>query len=220
MHNIHSHPEFNLQVVLSYLPKNFFLAQALGSEESSVTAKPEINSVAFVMALFGWTGRPGNNVRDGAAICNSCFRTLGLWLFKSKEVNEAGEAVREATITYLDLIKEHREYCPWRNAKSQSGGTGMKKSAQGPELAAWEVIFRVLKNDYLLRTGGEDKTDKAKYMLGTEISIQADLNDTDAQSIRDEKDKERWARLRRVKSLFDIKSTKKAQTPTKAKGPN
>lgn len=216
VHNIRTPPGFDLEVVLSYLPERFFAVTAARSGES---VQPEINLVAFIMALFGWTGRPGGRIRDGAAICNSCFRTLGLWLFKSKEVNEVGEAVREATIAYLEPITEHREYCPWRNAVSQSGRTGTKKSTQAVELAAWEVVLRLLKNDYLLRTRGESRHTEAKSQSETERVIQVDLDDEDAQSIREEKDKERWARLRRVKSLFDIKS-KKSQRDLKAKRPN
>jgi hypothetical protein len=225
MHNMHPPPEFDLKIVLDYLPKNFFLSPAIGSKESDDAVQPEIDLVAFMMALFGWTGRPGNNIRDGAATCTSCFRTLGLWLFKSKEVNEAGEIVREATITHLDPVKEHREYCSWRNEKSQSGSVATKNSAQAPELAAWEIVLRVLKNSYLLRTGGENRPDRAKQASGAEIPVQADPDHEDAQSIREEKDKERWVRLRRVKSLFDTKSTKKMQrnppiSDPKAKGPS
>ena len=188
--------------------------------------QPEINRVAMVMALFGWTARPQTKLRDGAAFCEACFRTLGLWLFKSKEVNESGEMVHPATMNHLDPVEQHREYCPWRNPKSQSGGTP-GKSANLPELAAWQVLTRVLKNDYVLRqTGRETTRDRMQVIVqsgsrpGTAVISD---DDEDAQSIREEKDKERWARLRRVKSLFDIKSRKLQKSHTavesRSKGP-
>jgi hypothetical protein len=224
MHNIHPPEDFNLDVVISYLPGDFF-SSASNAERPGPSIQTEINRVAMVMALFGWTAPPETKLRDGAAVCEACFRTLGLWLFKSKEVNEVGEIVHPATMNHLDPVEQHREYCPWRNPKSQSGGTP-SKSAHAPELAAWQVLIRVLKNDYVLRqTGRETTKDKTKVTAesrsrpGTAIIT----DDEDAQSIREEKDKERWARLRRVKSLFDTKSKKLQKSPTAAgsrnKGP-
>jgi outer membrane protein OmpA-like peptidoglycan-associated protein len=48
------------------------------------------------------------------------------------------------------------------------------------------------------------------------VAISLDLDDEDAQSIREEKDKERWARLRKVKSLFDTKSKKLQKTSSES----
>lgn len=226
MHNIHPPEDFNLDVVISYLPGDFFSSTSNAEKPGPPSMQPEINRVAMVMALFGWTARPETKLRDGAAVCEVCFRTLGLWLFKSKKVNEAGEMVHPATMNHLDPIEQHREYCPWRNPKSQSGGTP-SKSTHLPELAAWQVLIRVLKNDYVLcQTGKETTKDKTHVTTesgsrpGTAIITD---DDEDAQSIREERDKERWARLRRVKSLFDTKSKKLQKSPpatgSRSKGP-
>jgi len=142
--------------------------------------------------------------------CQACFRVLGLWLFKSKEVNEAEEEVVGAAVSCLDVTKEHREYCPWRNPASQSGSTA------STSLAGWEVVLRVLKNDYYLRTNGERAASKVSRQAtpqreGTPV-IDDEIDDADAESIREENDKKRWARLRRVKSLFNTKSDKKMGT--------
>jgi hypothetical protein len=125
--------------------------------------------------------------------------------------------VRPATIDHLDPVEQHREYCPWKNAKSQSGTGSSNKAAKAPELAAWQVIIRVLKNDYRLRNSGKDSEKDKNAGAATDIAsrpgtaLYTDFDDEDAESIREEKDKERWARLRRVKSLFDTKSIKKLQ---------
>jgi hypothetical protein len=230
MHNLHLPKDFDLDSVINYLPKNFFASSFIDNEPASSASQSEINRVAFIMALFGWTARPETKIRDGAAVCEACFRTLGLWLFKSKEVNEAGEVIRPATMNYLDPVDQHREYCPWKNAKSQSASNNTSKIVNVPELAAWQIIIRVIKNDYRLReTGKGSEVDKNQTGVAVTTSrpgtaLERDYDDEDAESIREEKDKERWARLRRVKSLFDIKSVKKLQKTSataegKAKSP-
>jgi hypothetical protein len=230
MHNLHPPEDFDLDSVMTYLPKNFFTSSLIDAEPSSPAAQSEINRVAFMMALFGWTARPETKIRDGAAVCEACFRTLGLWLFKSKEVSEAGEVIRPATMNYLDPVDQHREYCPWKNAKSQTASGNTNKTAKVPELAAWQIIIRVLKNDHRLREAGKSsEIDKNRAGMADITSrpgtaLDRDYDDEDAESIREEKDKERWARLRRVKSLFDTKSVKKLQKTSgtveaKAKSP-
>lgn len=230
MHNLRHPDDFDLDTIINYLPKDFFMSSNIEVELSSPTVQPKINRVAFMMALFGWTARPETKIRDGAAVCEACFRTLGLWLFKSKEVNEACEIVRPATMNYLDPADQHREYCPWKNAKSQSGSSNKNKSVQALELAAWQIVIRVLKNDRRLKEAGKgpemDKSQAgmADTISGTNTALEIDYDDEDAESVREEKNKERWARLRRVKSLFDTKSAKKLQrnpatTEARAKSP-
>jgi hypothetical protein len=215
MHNLHPPEDLDLDSIIAYLPKNFFTSSLIDAEPSSLAPQTEINRVAFVMALFGWTARPETKIRDGAAVCEVCFRTLGLWLFKSKEVNEAGEVIRPATMNYLDPVDQHREYCPWKNAKSQSTTGNTNKTVKVPELAAWQIIIRVLKNDHRLREAGKgsevdhSRAGVADITSRPSTALDKDYTDEDAESIREEKDKERWARLRRVKSLFDTKSVKR-----------
>jgi len=223
MHNLHTPEDFDLESIITYLPKNFFTSTLIDAEPSSpAAAQSEINRVAFTMALFGWTARPETKIRDGAAVCEACFRTLGLWLFKSKEINEAGEVIRPATMNYLDPVDQHREYCPWKNAKSQSASGNTNKTVKVPELAAWQIIIRVLKNDYRLREAGKGSEIDKNQAGAADITnrpgtaLDRDYDDEDAESIREEKDKERWARLRRVKSLFDTKSVKKLQKTSAA----
>jgi hypothetical protein len=60
-------------------------------------------------------------------------------------------------------------------------------------------------------------TDNASDIAST---FEIELDDEDARSIRDEKDKERWSRLRRVKSLFNTKEGNKLKRPDTAKSKN
>jgi len=200
-----------VDTVLNYLPSNFFNPP---SETLPLESPANIDKVAFQLALFGWQGHTHDRlgVQLGSVSCLACFRNLGLWLFKSKKVNEAGEEVEAAVVDCLNVVNEHRDYCPWRNAASQNGAKPSKSTTT--PLAGWEVIVRVLKNDYHLRHSGERQGEKARPGSADNTSIVSpvfgvDVEDDDARSIREEKDKERWARLRRVKSLFDTKSGKK-----------
>lgn len=211
--NIRTPPDFDADTVISYLPKDFFATH--NSPVDSGNPSGEINKVAILMALFGWQGHIHERLgaQHGSVSCQACFRVLGLWLFKSKEVDGAGKEVVGAAVSSLNPVEEHRDYCPWRNPESQSGTTGSTSAA------GWEVIVRVLKNEYLLRSNGERPTSRftkqgTPQRQGTPV-IEEEIDAADAESIREENDKKRWARLRRVKSLFNTKSDKKA-APTDA----
>ncbi|KAI9736567.1 MAG: hypothetical protein M1818_006078 [Claussenomyces sp. TS43310] len=213
MHNIHPPEDLDLDAVITFLSKDFFAAQLpKGTETCDEVLSPEPNRIALIMALCGWRNRVGHMPKHGAVVCDSCFRTLGLWLFKTRDVTEAGEILRPASMNWLDPINEHREYCPWRNPNMQSGESTDNNSLQTPQLAAWQVIIRVLRNDQYLKSKAESQVGAPKKALPTSqkaaAELDADIEDDEASRIREEKDKERWARLRRVRSLFEMKSKK------------
>lgn len=118
------------------------------------------------------------------------------------------------SVHYLDLVKEHRSYCPWANVKSQSGGKDGAMSG-GAELAGWQVLLKVLQNDYILRirsVPGEAQLSRVDDAPATDRDkCGGSAVGSDEKSIRDAKDKERWARLRRVKGLFETKASKKSK---------
>jgi len=208
--NLRTPENYDIEAVLSQLPQDFFRSKIATTDESGSTQ--EVNKVAFTMALFGWQGHNHERLgtQAGSVSCQACFRVLGLWLFKSKEVNDAGKETSAATVNCLDVVTEHRDYCPWRNAESQSG----LKSLTG-SLPGWEVLLRMIKNEQYLRMNKDGSAKKAKAQRPTtpqsqeDAEIMNDVDDEDAKSIRDEEDKKRWARLRRVKSLFGTKNGKK-----------
>jgi len=204
-------PGFSIDLILSYLPPHFFNSLPAISDSGS-SPPSEINKVAFIMALCGWEGHIHERLGEqlGSVSCQACFRVLGLWIFKSKEVNEAGEELAEAVVNHLDVVKEHREYCPWKNAASQNGQKATTQTSTSA-MAGWEVLLRLLKNDHHLRTRQGNRSKQPSMDNATEVSsmVGTEVDDDGDMSIRDTKDKERWARLRRVKSLFDTKAGKK-----------
>ncbi|KAI1326578.1 zf-C3HC-domain-containing protein [Xylariaceae sp. FL0255] len=227
--NLRLPPTFDLKAIKSHLPPNFFTDPPPPSTNPS-----QPNDVALALALTGWQGL--TNPRIGAvpnsASCATCLRRLGLWMFRSKEVDEAtGQIITPAPMDHLDPIREHRIFCPWRSPLAQQNPGA--KSKDTPK-AAWEVLLQTLKNSAYLRqqveksnqrttpfhrpTGslpatpgspsrgrGEDLRLDAMESPGAEEGEEEDM------AARDAKDKERWARLRRVKSLFDTKGRKKLQ---------
>ena len=54
MMNMRTPLGFNLDLVLSYLPADFFAYSSAQHIENPI--QPEINKVALLMALFGWQG--------------------------------------------------------------------------------------------------------------------------------------------------------------------
>jgi hypothetical protein len=217
MMNMRTPPGFDLDQVLSYLPPDFFACSSAQQIEN--TPQLDVNKVAFLMALFGWQGHIHSQlgVQLGSVSCQACFRVLGLWLFKSKEVNDAGEEVTGAAMDRLDVVKEHRDYCPWQNAASQNGQRASIISSTG-RLAGWETILRILKNDHHLRTSSERVGSRASRQTSVDNASEfasafgTEVDDEEAKSILDAKDKARWARLRRVKSLFETKGKKLQKT--------
>ncbi|TVY53970.1 mRNA export factor rsm1 [Lachnellula cervina] len=215
--NIRTPPNFDLDLILSYLPNNFFVS--LDKSEDVPPAK--VNKVAFIMALFGWQGYKHERlgVQSGSVSCQACFRVLGLWIFKSKEINQAGEEVANPVVNCLDVVKEHRDYCPWRNAASQNGQKATDNS-ESTALAGWEIVLRVLKNDHYFRHGNEIQAARASVSVASKpvasdavSEIHSTLDEDEDAKSRDEKDSQRWARLKRVKSLFDTKGGKKGKRP-------
>lgn len=198
---MHISEGFDIDKVISYLPSDFFSSPSTTADsESQSLSKP--NKVALILSLFGWAAMP--NYTHSAAECTACFRRLGLWLFKSKGISPTGSEITSAAMNHLDPIKEHRDYCPWKNAVAQSGG-GPKSTGNKEMLAAWEIVLRVLRNDFLLR---HPPRKEVGSLMGGEEAWEAG-EDADARSIREEKEKEWGTRLRRVKSLFNTKEKKK-----------
>ncbi|KXH65787.1 hypothetical protein CSAL01_03375 [Colletotrichum salicis] len=219
----------NIDNVLAQLPEDFFTSPP-PTKDSPDPNEP--NRVALALAMMGWQGL--TNPRIGAvpnsASCHTCLRRLGLWMFKSKEVSADGEILIPAPMDHLDPVKEHRFFCPWKNPVAQRLGSAKPGSDTG--LAAWKLLTQVLKNDAYLRGALEDRPKNRSTWHNRGASVPSTpvrrgaaapstpggydspsaatepAGDEDEQS-REAKDKERWARLRRVKSLFESKNAKK-----------
>ncbi|KAF3810239.1 hypothetical protein GCG54_00002696 [Colletotrichum gloeosporioides] len=219
----------NIDSVLAQLPEDFF-TNPPPAKDSPDPKRP--NKVALALAMTGWQGL--TNPRIGAvpnsASCHTCLRRLGLWMFKSKEVNAEGEVLVPAPMDHLDPIREHRFFCPWKNPVAQRLSTA--KPGSESDMAAWKCLAQVLKNDAYLRGALDDRPkNKSWHNRGASVpstpvrkgggapttpggpydspSAATEPAGEDDEKSRDAKDKERWARLRRVKSLFESKNAKK-----------
>ncbi|KAM3478849.1 hypothetical protein MY5147_001988 [Beauveria neobassiana] len=231
--NIRLPEDLVLDTVLKQLPENFFTHPP---PATAATTGQTPNRAALALALTGWQGL--SNVRIGAvpnsASCHTCQRRLGLWMFKSKEVDENGKVLVPAAMDHLDPIREHRFFCPWKNPEAQSrvGATG--KDAQA---TAWMSLLQMLKNESELRSIYQGHHRKSLAGQAPPVPEKDNVNPSTPQKAvpvllepmsnasakttapeldeadRDAKDKERWARLRKVKSLFDTKSSRKSKIP-------
>ena len=224
--------EFNLRLpegldidtILSQLPSDFFTNPAPTEKSRSDTP----NRVALALAILGWQGL--TNPRIGAvpnsASCQSCLRRLGLWMFKSKEVSAEGEILVPAAMDHLDPVKEHRFFCPWKNPAAQRLGSARPKPDS--DVPAWVVLVQAIRNDASIRDVRDERPRTARQRtkdapptpartapgtpaagVDSPIVIIGPDGEEEDESARDAKDKERWARLRKVRSLFDTKGGKK-----------
>ncbi|KAL8664839.1 MAG: hypothetical protein Q9202_002701 [Teloschistes flavicans] len=208
---------------------------ASGDHPSSPTARtsspptksadhPTINIRALTLAVLGWQGDTDYSI-SGIATCPTCFRRLGLWLFKSPYSSSMSPATSppqspiqsrspaatsatfsdrsESIINRLDPIGEHREYCPWVNAKAQSRDPPPGSTEE--QLPGWEILRKMIMNH---RPAGATGSKSPPTGAGPEgATSESEVKTTE------EKDKERWARLRRLKKVF--KFGKKPQAAEK-----
>ncbi|TLS26387.1 hypothetical protein PpBr36_04763 [Pyricularia pennisetigena] len=236
--NLRLPEKLDLDSILHNLPPTFF------SDPPPPAAQPSTpNRAALALAMIGWQGleNPKIGAVPNSASCHTCLRRLGLWMFKSKEVDQTtGAILVPAMMDHLDPLREHRDFCPWKNGHAQrstgAGTSSKSKAGQSPSPAGWEVMVQVIKNDSYLRnrstnrlfghkgsksvggqpasaekTPAQPTTPVRPTTSGHRVADSTRDNDEEDEdeATRDAKDKERWARLRRVKSLFDPKGKNK-----------
>lgn len=230
--------EFNLRLpdklkintILTQLPPDFFTSPpAPPTNPSAMTP----NRVALALAILGWQGleNPRIGPVPNTASCHTCLRRLGLWMFKSKEVDlETSTVLVPAPMDHLDPLREHRFFCPWKNADAQRirSDTHSRRSRLGnveEERAGWEILVQVIKNEAYLRNRETPNRSSVSHTLSRGSVIGRErldsplpatpdgdgevLIDEDDEKVEAAKDKERWARLRRVKSLLQNKGARK-----------
>ncbi len=165
---------------------------------------PTLNHSALSLALFGWQAEEGHVL--GLATCTACFRRLGLWLFKPST-----DLSTSSSMDRLDVLGEHRDYCPWINPIAQNGAASRRTSLDG--LAGWQVLLRAVKSSKLHEDYDAETVpvvplrasdDPASEVTGV---VALDTSKVDRKD-RDEKDKERWAKLKRLKQVFHVKRAK------------
>ena len=211
----------DIRSIIQELDTDFF--QHPQSEPTAAAAEPApspaVNEQALALALFGWQAENGHI--SGLAVCEACFRRLGLWLFKRKSQSTVGSETTAdedgASMSRLDVIGEHRDYCPWIDASSQNGDSTPQKGTSGlADLAGWEILARVIRNTAHLN--GRILQPSATLNRGTTVVDRSRNDDAgfeekagqvDVTALRDSKDKERWTKLRKLRQVFHIKESKK-----------
>lgn len=225
--NLRLPESLNLDTVLSHLPSDFFTnpPPPAVTASSTPTPNPTPNKPALALALMGWQGLTNPRIGQvpNSASCHTCLRRLGLWMFKSKEVDPDTNAIlKPAPMDHLDPLREHRFFCPWKNGAIQRN-PGARPTTEVPK-AGWEILVQVLKNDAFLRSHaaagskshGRSKSSVVPGTLPPSTpgrpgsagggGFDPEEEEEEDEATRTAKDKARWARLRKVKSLFNTKS--------------
>lgn len=233
--NLRLPEKLNIDTVLSRLPPDFFTSPP---PPASATSGPTPNRVALVLAVCGWEGL--HNQRMGpvpnSASCHTCLRRLGLWMFKSKEIDpETNQVLVPAPMDHLDPMREHRFFCPWKNVEAQQvrlegGPTRRSKLGAEDTMCGWEILLQVLKNEAYLRdretprrrTGGPPSagpprtprhdsgvSDGHGSSPGPDGEEAVDDEEVEDEKTLQEQDKKRWARLRKVKSMLSSQGARK-----------
>lgn len=245
--NLRLPDKVNIDTILSQLPPDFFTSPPPPATNPPGSAP---NRVALVLAVCGWEGL--DNQRGApvpnAASCHTCLRRLGLWMFKSKEIDpETNEVLVPAPMDHLDPVREHRFFCPWKSSEAQqirSDVSDARRTKLGPEeeLSGWETLLQVLKNEAYLREreapsrrtagasmarspqtprhGGEGQGSSPYASTpGADGSAFVEDGEEEDEKALQEQDKKRWARLRKVKSLLSSQGTRKLRKSFTASRP-
>lgn len=101
------------------------------------------------VAITGWSGDLLGS--KGILTCTTCHRRVGLWLFTS--LSDDGENTLKLEVGSLDLIAEHKWYCPWINGQVQSG------------MAGWEYVYDVIEPRGTLKRNrdGKDEEKESRF---------------------------------------------------------
>lgn len=187
--------------------------------EPSTSTSQHIESKALTLALFGWQAEP--SPIHGIATCSACFRRLGLWLFKAPRESSSSAMSR------LDVVAEHRDYCPWVNAESQSikpiHNYNQSPRSSISDEAGWVVLVRMINNTVPAERRPKSSTLSADSMIntaGVTGEVGSLLIEVTDNTTRDARDRERWARLKKLKQVFHLKRGKAKGTADKERDLN
>ena len=182
-------------------------SQILQPPPETTTPHPSpvaINTPALLLSLFGWQTEESGHL-PGLVTCNACFRRLGLWLYRSSSTSSGATHEESSPLPHLDLVTEHRDYCPWVSALSQNG---MNRRTSLDSLAGWEVLVRGVRNAARRR---DEEADEAGEGEGGETSGREDGGHPLTRPLipltpEEEKarDEERKSRLKRLKQVFSV----------------
>ena len=179
----------------------------LDTTSTSDSLKQTVDDEALKLALFGWQAETEHGLK--LATCNACFRRLGLWLYVPRENADGSSEEKEAIVSRLNLVEDHRSYCPWINKSSQSGETTSQVGApERTELAGWEILVKAIEN--ARHTLGDYSDIESSTDIGISSSASTSLDKTE----RDAQDQERWTKIKKLKQVFRVKRAKGAAKET------
>ena len=131
-------PQFlNIPTLITRLQSLTPILSSLPPAERLLTPKPLPISLPAGLADYdhrllqcGVTGWSGSQLGTrGLLTCTTCHRRVGLWLF----TETTGDNELRWEEEQLDLVREHKRYCPWVNKETQTGG-----------MPGWEVMMSML----------------------------------------------------------------------------
>lgn len=122
----------------------------------------------------------------------------------------------------LDVVAEHRDYCPWVNAESQSlkpihNYKQTPRSSISDE-AGWVILVRMINNTVPAQRLPKIFTSSADSTIDTpDVTGEVDISliEVTDNMARDARDRERWARLKKLKQVFQVKMGKAKGTVDK-----
>jgi hypothetical protein len=203
------YPGPRIEDILRRIPPSVFLPS--GSDSASAEEPPTSTTdiVAFLFAMFGWTGVSESKI--ALAVCNHCFQRNGLWLCADTRLKEMSRKLDVPIETLrLNLVESHREHCPWKNPDAQ------RNPADGPiaNMAAWETQEFML----LGKRKEKQRPNIQSVDLSSEFSFPRGSEDSERPSKEDNDDglHEKWkkfkAKLRRTTSRRSLKSVKSVRS--------
>ncbi|KAL9034406.1 MAG: hypothetical protein Q9214_007058 [Letrouitia sp. 1 TL-2023] len=241
--NISPPPSLDLQKIQEQatyiLQKTTTTASAPQTQENttnpSAISPTSLNPQALILSLFGWQPDPSVPL-TGILTCPTCFRRLGLWVFKSPPPSppqsanppssspSPGQSAtapaspptspafphrQSALVSRLDPLAEHREYCPWINPQAQS----RYRHLLGGEANEAKEAVEAEEEEHL--AGWKVLVQmlvSVRLPSATEKTVNRPAGGEGLNvSVSDEerkkaKDRERWASLKKAKEFFRVKS--------------
>lgn len=149
------------------------------------------NPDLLFLALCGFERPERDYSANEVVVCAACFRTLPFWIFLPRP-NDV------PCMTRLEVDEQHRPYCPWTNAETQNRGC-ISTDMSAESLPAWRIVLGHLKQAY-----------EMKIMLAEDMGQEARneaaaIDVAESREEKEVKDRDRWARVKKLKQAFTIK---------------
>ncbi|KAI2794487.1 hypothetical protein POX_a01086 [Penicillium oxalicum] len=212
--------EFDIESLAESLPVDWFdtagrsmqepIERRDGSNEEVSTPPPvdsssrAVNKTALTLAFFGWDST--TDPRADLVACQTCFRRLGLWMYKPKENGDP------TVFDSLDVTTEHMDYCPWIDRVAQSG-TG--KSNQNPASlrSGWEMVAEAVKVKHRRQVRSVVSVDSPRHEPSTPSAEELGAKSPEDEEKKKAADREWWAKIRRMRQVLTHRTPRRKPAP-------